>query len=98
MNYRHISLLLIAGITYFTTALAQPRIKDQGVIGGNNYDQFSSLCLTKDGGLAVGGHSNSNASDQKSENSRGYYDYWVVKLDSNKIIQWQKTIGGSSYD
>src|SRR5690242_16085006 len=97
MNYKHYSLLLMAGITCIT-ALAQPRIKDQGVIGGNYNDYFTSMYLTKDGGLIVGGYSSSNTSGEKTEDSRGSYDYWVVKLDSNRVIQWDKTIGGGGYD
>src|ERR1043165_6672531 len=97
MYYKHYSLLLLAGFTYFTT-LAQPHIKDQGVIGGNSVEFFTSMYLTKDGGLIVGGYSSSNTSYQKTENSRGGADYWIVKLDSNSVIQWDKTIGGNDYD
>lgn len=97
MNYKHCSLLLLAGITYIA-AFAQPRIKDQGVIGGKADDLFSCMYLTKDGGLIAGGFSSSNISGEKTEDSRGTSDYWIVKLDSNHKIQWDKTIGGSSGD
>ncbi len=30
----------------------------------------------------------------KTEKCRGNMDYWIIKLDSNGIIQWQKTYGG----
>jgi len=98
MHYKQYSLLLLAALTYFTTAIAQPRIKDQGVIGGNNTDQFSSLYLTKDGGLIAGGASYSNISGQKTQNNLGANDYWIVKLDSNRKIQWDKTLGGNGFD
>jgi len=32
--------------------------------------------------------------DIKTEKCRGNMDYWIIKLDSNGIIQWQKTYGG----
>ncbi|TKK65547.1 hypothetical protein FC093_19715 [Ilyomonas limi] len=91
-------VLLFTTAFITTVALAQPRIKHQGVIGGNEDDQFSSMYLTKDGGLIVNGTSNSNISDQKTQNSRGNGDYWIVKLDSAGNIQWDKTIGGTDYD
>jgi hypothetical protein len=53
---------------------------------------------TKDGGLIAGGWSFSNISGQKTENRKGSNDYWVVKLNSNHKIQWDKTIGGNNTD
>jgi len=34
----------------------------------------------------------------KSEKSRGNMDYWVVKLDKQGVIEWQKTYGGQYAD
>jgi hypothetical protein len=34
----------------------------------------------------------------KSEKSRGNMDYWIVKLDKNGVVQWQKTYGGEYAD
>jgi hypothetical protein len=65
-------------------------------IGGNSYDWCSPFALTSDGGVIVGGFSLSNISGEKTENSRGSSDYWMVKLDSEGNIQWDKTIGGSA--
>ena len=65
-------------------------------IGGNNYDWCSPFALTNDGGLIVGGFSLSDISGEKTENSKGGSDYWIVKLDSKGNIQWDKTIGGSA--
>ena len=46
----------------------------------------------------VGGYSKSNISGDKSENSQGDFDYWIVKLNSNGVIVWENTIGGSGID
>jgi hypothetical protein len=67
-------------------------------IGGSGDDYLRSLTKTKDGGYILGGYSKSNASGEKTENSRGYEDYWVVELDSLGKIQWDKTIGGENED
>ena len=93
-------LVLFAGIIS-VNALAQPQLRGQKAIGGNDLDQFSSMDLTKDGGLIVGGYSFSDKSFQKTENNKGLAgtgDYWVVKLNSNHKIQWDKTIGGNIDD
>jgi len=70
-------------------------------IGGddNEWMSYDKCTLqTGDGGYIVGGASISDSSGNKTENSMGGYDYWIVKLDANGTIQWQNTIGGSSND
>jgi hypothetical protein len=73
-------------------------IEWQNTIGGINNDYLNSLLSTSDGGYFLGGHSESNISGDKTENSKGGFDYWLVKIDSLGNIQWQKTIGGSNDD
>ncbi|MBP6810357.1 MAG: T9SS type A sorting domain-containing protein [Saprospiraceae bacterium] len=73
-------------------------IQWQNTIGGNGDDELSSLQQTADGGYFLGGSSDSNISGDKTENRLGMDDYWVVKLDATGGVQWQNTIGGSSYD
>lgn len=91
--------LLILFLTIITTKnFSQPIIKNQKTIGGTGTDDFYAMALTKDGGVLVGGSSDSNSSNEKSENSRGARDYWIVKLDRNRQIMWDKTIGGSGDD
>ncbi len=70
----------------------------ENTIGGNGSDTPKSVCLTADGGFLIVGSSDSNSSGDKTENSRGFQDFWVVKLDPNGAVQWDKTIGGSGYD
>jgi hypothetical protein len=57
-----------------------------------------SIEQTADGGYILGGDSRSNISGDKTENSDGYHDYWIVKTDSLGNTQWQYTIGGNSGD
>jgi hypothetical protein len=73
-------------------------IQWQNTIGGNNADWLSSIQQTTDGGYILGGSSASNISGDKTENSMGNFDYWVVKIDSLGNIQWQNTIGGNKED
>lgn len=66
--------------------------------GAENYEYLYSIQQTSDGGYIIGGISLSGASGDKSEPSRGGYDYWVVKVDSVGNKEWDKTIGGSQGD
>lgn len=73
-------------------------IQWQKTIGGSGDDFCETIIETNDGGYLVGGHTDSNISGVKTENSRGGKDFWVIKLDVTGTIQWQKTLGGSSDD
>jgi len=73
-------------------------IQWQNTVGGNGTDAFYSIQQTADGGYILGGRSGSDISGDKTENSLGGFDYWVVKLDATGNIQWQNTIGGNDYD
>ncbi len=67
-------------------------------IGGNKSDSFTSLQQTKDEGYIVAGFSDSGLSGDKSQASKGGYDYWIVKLKADGSKQWDKTLGGSGND
>jgi len=67
-------------------------------LNGNNSDLLESIQIDHIGDIIVGGYSVSSAGGDKSENSRGGYDMWIVKLNNNGIKAWDKTIGGSSDD
>lgn len=73
-------------------------IEWQKTIGGNDHDVGSSIQQTKDGGYIVGGYSFSNKSGEKTADSRGDLDYWLIKLNAKGVIEWDKTIGGNLKD
>ncbi|MEH6406019.1 MAG: T9SS type A sorting domain-containing protein, partial [Leeuwenhoekiella sp.] len=70
------------------------KIWDQ-TFGGSDYDNFNTLIMAQDGGFLLGGSSASNMSGDKSQNSRGDYDYWLIKIDKNGNKLWDKTYGGT---
>ena len=67
-------------------------------IGGNLNDDCHSIKATPDGGCIIGGDSSGNISGNKTVNTNGGLDYWVVKLNALGSIEWQKSIGGNSYE
>ena len=70
----------------------------QKTIGGSGSDQLISIVQNPVGGYLLGGYSSSNASGNKNENSRGGYDYWIININANGNINWQRTIGGNDDD
>lgn len=73
-------------------------ITAQKLIGGDNMDNLFSYKSPYDDGFFFIGSSESNISGDKTENSFGSADVWLVKTDASFNIEWDKTYGGSGYD
>jgi len=73
-------------------------IQWQKTIGGSSFDAIYDISATNDGGFVLIGTSDSNISGDKTENSKGFSDFWVIKFDASNVMEWQKTIGGSNVD
>ncbi len=66
--------------------------------GGTSSDLLTAIQQTKDGGFIFGGYSESGIGGDKSEISRGIFDFWIVKTDSAGNKMWDKCFGGDDYD
>jgi PKD repeat protein len=70
-------------------------------IGGLQSDYSYSALQSFDGGFIIAGTSDSYASGNKTAplfGSFSFTDYWVVKLDANGNVLWDKDFGGSHDD
>ncbi|WGF93768.1 T9SS type A sorting domain-containing protein [Aequorivita marisscotiae] len=95
---RNILVSLVLALITISLYAQDPNILWQRTIGGSEYDSFTSMGNTMDGGIIIGGYSESDASGDKTEDSNGSIDYWILKLDSAGSIEWQNTIGGNWAD
>ena len=68
----------------------------QKVYGGTNFDYFSSIKVTTDGGYILAGETQSNNGDVSG--NHGTSDFWIVKINATGVLQWQKTLGGTLND
>lgn len=65
-------------------------------LGGSNIDWGICILPTSDGGYIAGGYTTSNDGDVScTEPSLMQSDSWIVKLDSNNNIEWDRCYGGS---
>ncbi|MBZ0207140.1 MAG: T9SS type A sorting domain-containing protein [Flavobacteriales bacterium] len=75
---------------------ANGNLEWQRTYGGSSSDGASSVVQTEDGGYVFAGSTGSNDGDVTG--NHGGADYWVVKLDENGDIEWQKALGGTGYE
>src|SRR2546423_3312675 len=88
-------IVLLLGLP--SVLLAQgPNIQWQKCLGGDSVDVANSVIQTSDGGYAIAGYTYSSNGNITS--NHGATDVWVVKLDAKGNIEWQRTLGGSSYE
>ncbi|MEO5893744.1 MAG: T9SS type A sorting domain-containing protein [Ferruginibacter sp.] len=66
--------------------------------GGSKFEELFSIIQSKDGGYVLGGYSLSDPDGDKTQPSRGQFDYWVVKTDANGVKQWDASFGGTLDD
>ncbi len=71
-------------------------IQWQKCLGGSSGDWAESIIQTTDGGYLVGGSTFSEDGDVSGYHGNG--DYWIVKIDTEGNLQWQKCLGGTKYD
>ncbi|KZS39607.1 hypothetical protein AWE51_08120 [Aquimarina aggregata] len=64
--------------------------------GGSNNDRSYDTLQTEDNGFLMIGSSESI--DFDITNSKGSYDFWVVKINSEGTKLWQKSFGGTEID
>lgn len=66
-------------------------------LGGSKNESGQSIIKTTDGGYAILGFTQS-ADGDISDKINESYDFWVLKYDTNHILQWSKTYGGTGND
>lgn len=66
--------------------------------GGMGIENLTDMIIVGDTNIVLFGSSQSDAGVDKSEDNYGSTDLWVVSLDTNGVILWDKTLGGSTSD
>ncbi|WP_456366813.1 protein kinase domain-containing protein [Thermococcus sp.] len=69
---------------------ANGNVKWQKTYGGSGYDEATTIAIAPNGDIIVAGYTDSFSADD--------FDFWVLRLDENGNVKWQKTYGGSNSD
>lgn len=70
----------------------------QLILGGKGLDEVEKMIPTKDGGALLGVYSRSNTGGSKKTENFGEGDYWIIKLDKEGKVDWEKNFGGKGDD
>ena len=97
------STVLVIVLSLFLTnsdLFAQPNITWENTIGGTGYDELRCLQGTSDGGmiLACTSPSSELTSTDITEPSNGAGDYWIVNVNPDGTVAWDRRIGGSDFE
>ena len=97
MKYKRIIFILfllsltgLMCLNVFAEKEVLPIITWDRTFGGSDNDVARSLIQTTDGGYAVAGDTSSKGA--------GGHDFWVIKLDHQGNMIWDRTYGGSDDD
>src|SRR5690349_14231868 len=66
--------------------------------GGIRDENLTCLLQTSDGNIILAGFSLSPISGDKTQDTIGKYDYWIIKIDSNGNKLWDLDLGGTDDD
>jgi hypothetical protein len=68
----------------------------RGYFGGTNNDRAHGVVQSEDKGFVMAGFSESD--DFDISNTQGSYDFWMVKVDKNGNMVWERSFGGSGIE
>lgn len=68
----------------------------QNYYGGTFTDTPFGITKTNDNGFIICASSDSN--DFNISNNKGQYDFWILKIDANGTLIWEKNFGGSEIE
>lgn len=92
-------ILIVFVLLYFsnpTTSFSQPAIQWQKCYGSTSLEYGNDIKQTSDGGYVfIGQTTNGNNGDVNGNHGQ---DFWVVKINATGNLQWQKCLGGSSFE
>ncbi|MCX6291962.1 MAG: T9SS type A sorting domain-containing protein [Bacteroidetes bacterium] len=94
-----ITLFLLFTFAFFCPDLfaqAPPVVDWQKCLGGSGTDIANKVIHSNDGGYILAGSTTSSNGDITA--NHGSRDIWIVKMNNQGVVQWQKTLGGSASD
>jgi hypothetical protein len=83
-------------LLFVNAGFSQPAVAWHSCFGGSGTDNVYAIDQTYDSGYIAAGETNSN--NGQVIGYHGAIDGWIVKMNKNGILQWQKCVGGLGED
>ena len=85
----------IGGSDYWLLRIDESgQVLEDHAFGGDADERLMHVLPTADGGLILAGDSRSGVTGNKTAESKGGADFWVLGLDATRTIRWQYAYGG----
>lgn len=79
------------------TSTSNGQVSSVVTLGGSNNDVAKSVVATSDGGYIIAGHTHSIDGDVEGKTDSSF-DFWLLKFNSENVLEWSQTYGGSKDD
>jgi hypothetical protein len=66
--------------------------------GGSSYDEANASCEVNDGYIIAGMSRSDNGDVSGHHGNSDFADYWIIKIDTDGQLLWQRSLGGSDND
>ncbi|HUH36007.1 MAG TPA: T9SS type A sorting domain-containing protein [Moheibacter sp.] len=93
---RILLLFILSSLFIQLNAQTAPEIEWEKSYGGSHWDLVGEIVNTSDGGYLIAGSSQSDDGDITI--NKGGTDFWIIKLNSEGALIWEKSYGGSTHD
>ena len=97
---RKVVIAFIFCFGFFKSFSQSPPIYWSELLGGSKGEAAWSFQLLNDGGFVISARSNSIDGNVSGvhyiDSSSISMDFWIIKLDSSRNVEWQKCLGGSN--
>lgn len=90
--------LMLALLVWLMNAAAQPGVRWQRSLGGEGSDQLRSLIPLANDGLLLLGEAGPGTNTVKRSEGFGGLDFWVVAMNAEGGVLWERAYGGSGWD
>ncbi|KFF26621.1 T9SS type A sorting domain-containing protein [Chryseobacterium vrystaatense] len=74
------------------------KVLSEIMLGGKGLDDVEKMIPTRDGGALLGAYSRSNIGGSKKIENFGEGDYYIIKLNKEGKVEWEKNYGGKGDD
>ncbi len=91
-------VFILCTFFFYLSANGQVAVDWQNSYGGTGWEELNEIIQTEDEGFLIGGITLSSQNGDISNLNNGFVDYWLLKIDVDGNLIWEKNYGGTDED